>query len=262
MSMLYEELTYKIQGCIFYVHNTLGTGYDEESYHLALEKRLTEENIPFQSKVTKYIEHHEKKIHKFIADLIIDNKIILELKSIQNKFHKAHFLQILSYLKCWHLEVGILVNFGLPKVNFKRVAYTAKLPEVIENYKYIQELINPTNRINLRQTRKSILSIFKTHGVGYEAAIYKKLLTEELTFQYISFNNAIIPIKFRNQILRHFELKAPIINNQIVCIIVALKEETKVEIIQLKDYLKALNLSIGLLIHFGKEHLEITGVSP
>jgi len=262
MSMLYEKLTYRIQGCIFDVHNALGTGYDEESYHLALEKRLAEEKLPFQSKVVKYIEHREKKIHKFVADLIVDNKVILELKSISNNFHNAHFLQIMSYLKCWHLEIGILVNFGLPKVNFKRVIYTPKLPELIEDYDYIRELINPTNRVRLIQARKSVLSIFKIHGIGYEAAIYKKLLIEELLFQNLPFNtNTFIPIKYQNQLLRRFELKTPIINNQIICQVIALKNNINDDIMQLKTYLKALNLSIGLLIHFGKEHLEIHGVS-
>lgn len=178
MGMLFEELTYLIRGCIFDVHNTLGTGYDEESYHLALEKRLIEENIPFQSKVTKYIANRGKKIHKFEADLIIDNKVILELKSIQNNFHDAHYQQILSYLKCWRLEIGFLVNFGLPKVNLKRIIYTPKLPELIEDYNYIKEAINPTNKLQLKLTRNAILSIFNTHGVGYEASIYKKLLIE------------------------------------------------------------------------------------
>ncbi len=263
MGLLYEELTYTIQGCIFDVHNLLGTGYDEESYHLALEKRLAEENIPFQTKVTKYIIHRGKKIHKFVADLVIDNKVILELKCIQNNFHPAHYLQILSYLKCWKMEIGFLVNFGLPYVKPKRVIYTPKAPKLVEDYNYIQALINPKNRLLLRKIRKAILTVFEIHGIGYEAAIYKKVLTEEFTCQKLSFNEKnIIPIKYRDHILYDFKLKIPIIQNHIICNPIALKEHTKNDRLKLKNYLKALHLPIGLLVHFGKEELEIIGVCP
>ena len=197
MGLLHKQLTYALKGYFYDIHNTLGVGYDEETYHLALEKRLTEENIPFESKVTRYVKSHEQNVHKFVVDLVIDNKVILELKCIQNEFHRAHFTQILSYLKCWKLRIGFLVNFGLPKVNSKRVIYTPKTPNLIEDYSYIQDLINPTNRISLRQVRQSILSIFNIHGVGYDTNIYTKLLTEEFNTQNISFKNStFIPITF------------------------------------------------------------------
>jgi len=263
VGLLYEELTYTIQGCIFDVHNLLGTGYDEESYHLALEIRLAEENIPFQSKVIKYVEHRGKKVHKFVADFIIDNCVILELKCIQNNFHSAHYSQILSYLKCWQMEIGFLVNFGLPRVNIKRVIYTPKTPKLIEDYDNIQGLVNSSNRLLLKILRKAILSIFDIHGIGYEAAIYEKILVEELAFQKLPLNtDTIIPIKYHDQLLRQFELKMPVINNQIICNTIALKEHINNDLMKLKTYLKVLDLPLGLLVHFGKASLEIHGVRP
>lgn len=263
MSLLYEELTYELNGYFFEVHNDLGTGYDEESYHLFLEQKLKANNIPFQSKSVRYIEHRGKKIHKFIADLIIEDKVIIELKSIQKDFHAANYLQILSYLKCWQKELGILVNFGLPKTNRKRVIYTPKEPDLIEDYKYIQDLVNPNNRILLRQIREAILTIFQIHGVGYEASIYESLIMEELSFQNLEFKpETFIPIEFEGKLLRKYELKMPIIGNQIICGVVAMKEDITCDIIKVQTYLNALNLPIGLLVHFGKENLEIYGVRP
>lgn len=82
MELLHKELTYPLRGCFFDVHNSLGNGLDEESYQLALEMRLKKSNISFESKVAKFIKHRGIRIHKFIPDLIIENKIILELKNI------------------------------------------------------------------------------------------------------------------------------------------------------------------------------------
>ena len=79
MGLLHKELTYILRGCIYDVHNAMGTGYDEESYHKALEYRLRKSNIPFRSQVLRHIEHCGVKAHKFVLDLIVDDKIILEL---------------------------------------------------------------------------------------------------------------------------------------------------------------------------------------
>lgn len=98
MGLLYEELSCVVRGCIYDVHNELGTRFDEESYQLALELKLKEKNIPFRSQEIQYVEHRGKQIHNFILDLIIDDKIILELKSIETRFHPKHIFQLLSYL--------------------------------------------------------------------------------------------------------------------------------------------------------------------
>ncbi len=120
MGLLYEELSYIVRGCIYEVHSEIGTGFDEESYQLALEQKLRERNISYRSQEIGYVNHRGEKVHKFILDLIIDDKIILELKAIETGFPPKHNFQILSYLKCWKKQLGFLVNFGLPSVSIKR----------------------------------------------------------------------------------------------------------------------------------------------
>jgi len=263
MGLLYEDLTYLIQGCIFDVHNELGAGYDEETYHLAIEKRLEEANIPFQSKVGKYVVHRDNKVHKFIADIVVDNKVILELKCIEKSFSAAHYHQILSYLKCWKLKIGFLINLGLPKVYSKRIILRPITPELVEDYTFIQELITPTNRLILRQLRKSVLDLLELHGTGYDASIYKEIFITELTYQKLDFIlTTKIPVNYKSQIIRQFKLKELIIQNQILCKIVALKESINSDIIKMKTHLRALKLPIGLLIHFGKDKFEIHGINP
>lgn len=262
MGLLYEELSYIVRGCIYEVHNDLGTGYDEETYQLALELKLRDNNIPFRSQEIQYVEHRGNQIHKFVLDLIVDDKIILELKAIETGFHPQHKFQLLSYLKHWKKQLGFLVNFGLPKVAIDRTPFTEKEKKIVEDYDYIKDLITPNIRQPLKNLRTSLLDIFEIHGLGYGEKIYRNLLIEELNFKKIEhIKQAIIPIKLQNQLIKNHEIKWPIINNQFICGIAVLKENIKLDILKIRNYLKALNLEIGLLAHFGKEALEIYGVA-
>lgn len=231
MSLLFEKLTYRIKGCAFDVHNALGVGYDEESYHRALEQQLKERGISFESKVIKYIEHRGEKVHKFVVDLIVDNKVILELKYIQTNFHPTHYVQILSYQKCWQKDIGFLVNFGLPSANIKRVIFKEKRSEILEDYSLIRSQVTFENRELLRKVRNSILNIYEIHGFGYATNIYQKTLLKELTYQRVPYSPSIfVPLKFRAKSIRNFEV------------------------------IMDLNLPYGLLVHFGKGRLEIHAI--
>ncbi|NOY57440.1 MAG: GxxExxY protein [Calditrichaeota bacterium] len=101
MSLLYEELTYILRGCIYDVHNALGTGFDEETYHQGLLCRLQKEKIPFRSKEKMILKHRGKAVKGFAIDLIAYDKVILELKCIQSDFLQQNYVQIISQLM-WH----------------------------------------------------------------------------------------------------------------------------------------------------------------
>lgn len=263
MGLLYEELSYVVLGIIYEVHNELGTGFDEESYQLALEHKLRENNIPFRSQEIRYVVHRRERIHKFVLDLIIEDKIILELKNIETNFHPEHVFQLLSYLKCWKKQLGFLVNFGLPKVATKRMLYTAKENRVVENYEYIKALITPDIRQSLLDTRAALLAILEAHGVGYRATIYQSAFLKELAIKEIKYTpNPMIPVKCQGLFLKEIKINYPIIESQFICGIVSLKKHIKLDLIKVQTYLKALNLPFGILAHFSNEQLEIYGITP
>lgn len=262
MGLLHEKLTYKILGCFYDVHNDLGIGYDEESYHMALEERLKIAELLFQSKVEKYILHREIKIHKYILDLIVEDKVIVELKNISTNFHPMHHVQTFAYLKCWQKDLGLLVNFGTPSVNIKRIAFTEKTPLIKEDYNELNKSTFRQHQELLKSLRVAILNVLELHGLGYNDSIYKPLVQTELTYLGIPFiPKTSIPVKFQDKIVRSFELKTPIIANQIICNIIALKDDITIDIKKTRTYLKDTNVPIGLLIHFGKEKLEIIALS-
>jgi len=262
MGLLYEALTYKLRSCIFDVHSSLMSGYDEESYQIALALELRKHNIPYESKAVRYIEHRGIKVYKFVLDLIVADSVILELKYLQDDFHPANYAQILGYLKCWEKELGLLINFGQAQANIKRVIYSEKEFEISENYQVIEKFINSDNRKYLRALRTAIMTIGKMYGVGYRDTIYQSLIEVELNHQKVPFSSPnLIPVWHENTMIRKFELTLPIIANCVLCSIVAHKRNLKADLFKMKTYLRAANLQIGLLVHFGKNKLEIFGVA-
>lgn len=102
------------------VHRNLGPGLLEIIYKDALEIELTDNNIPFEREKEFLIEYKGKILpHKFYADFIINEDIILEVKAIK-EFSKEHIAQILNYMKLSNSEIGLLVNFQAKSLQYKR----------------------------------------------------------------------------------------------------------------------------------------------
>ena len=122
-SFLYKDETYAIHGAIFDVYRTLGCGFLEAVYQQALEVELTQRNIPFVPQAEIEVEYKGVKLDQtYRADLICYDKIILELKAVQNLLPE-HEAQLQNYLRATKMRVGLLVNFGHhPRVEIKRIA--------------------------------------------------------------------------------------------------------------------------------------------
>ena len=122
-SFLYKDETYAIHGAIFDVYRTLGCGFLEAVYQQALEVELTQRNIPFVPQAEIKVEYKGVKLDQtYRADLICYDKIILELKAVQNLLPE-HEAQLQNYLRATQMRVGLLVNFGhYPRVEIKRIA--------------------------------------------------------------------------------------------------------------------------------------------
>jgi GxxExxY protein len=117
-----EEETYKIIGICMEVHRTLGPGLLEIIYKDALEIEFKENNIPFEREKEFAIEYKGKILpHKFYADFIVNEDIILEVKA-GKEFSNEHIAQILNYLKLANSEIGLMVNFQTKSLEYKRYA--------------------------------------------------------------------------------------------------------------------------------------------
>ena len=124
------EITEKIIGVFFDVHNELGPGFLESVYHLSFAIALEQSGLKVQSDFEVPVFFRGFKVGDFEADIVVEDAVLLELKAVR-EFDPAHEAQILNYLRATRFEVGLLMNFG-PKPKFRRFAYAnerKRLPE-------------------------------------------------------------------------------------------------------------------------------------
>ncbi|MFQ5769103.1 MAG: GxxExxY protein [bacterium] len=121
VGLLYEDLTEKIRQAAFEVHNYFRNGFLEKVYENALAYKLSQFGIDCQQQVPlKVYFENNVVVGKYFADLVVENKIIVELKTIEN-LDKIHYAQVKHYLKSTRFRLGLLINFGKPKLEFKRI---------------------------------------------------------------------------------------------------------------------------------------------
>lgn len=118
--MIYTNLTEKILSASFEVMNELGAGFLESVYEKALLIALQEKGLTVQSQVKLDVYFRNIVVGEFFADIIVDRKVILELKTVK-ALASEHQAQLINYLKATRYKVGLLINFGKSKIEFKRV---------------------------------------------------------------------------------------------------------------------------------------------
>jgi GxxExxY protein len=118
--LVYPELSYKIVGVLFEVHNRLGGSFEEKYYQRAIEQLLRKYKIGYIRELNVDISFEGDKIGKYFLDFLIDDKIVLELKAVP-KFLPVHYRQIRSYLKVKNLALGILANFRGERLQYRRI---------------------------------------------------------------------------------------------------------------------------------------------
>lgn len=117
--LIYFHLSHKVLGIAFKVHNTLGCGLHESAYEEGFCIELTHEGIPYERQRVIPVHYKRQYVGTFIADIVVDNTIILELKAVR-QLHPVMSAQLINYLKLSGLPVGYLFNFHKTRVEWKR----------------------------------------------------------------------------------------------------------------------------------------------
>jgi len=120
VKLLYEDITSKILAACFEVINELGSGFLESVYEKALIIALKQSGVRATSQAPLGVFFRGENVGDFIADLIVEDKVIVEIKAVK-ALAPEHQAQLINYLKVTHIKVGLLVNFGRPKLEYKRL---------------------------------------------------------------------------------------------------------------------------------------------
>jgi len=115
-----DQISEAVIGAAFEVQNILGSGFLEKVYERALRSELLLRGLEVKAQVSFPVDYKGQYIGEYIADLVINDSLIVELKCVE-RFSDEHLAQCLNYLKASHLRLALLINFQKPRVAWKRI---------------------------------------------------------------------------------------------------------------------------------------------
>ncbi|MEK7310216.1 MAG: GxxExxY protein [Planctomycetota bacterium] len=116
----HKDITSKILNAAFEVHNILRCGFSEKLYERPLIYELKQRGLKVEQQKRIEVEYKESIAGDYIADIVVDNKVIVELKAVE-AIIKIHEAQLLNYLNASKYHVGLILNFGKTKLEYKRL---------------------------------------------------------------------------------------------------------------------------------------------
>src|SRR3989338_6963680 len=149
-----DQLTKRGIGCCFAVHNSLGPGFPERVYQSALAISLKKAGLAVERERRFPVAFEGQIVGDFHADLLIEQRLIIEVKAVTGAMPKVFDAQLLAYLKAATVPVGLLVNFGNQSCEVKRLVF-ATTEQVLSAESALRDA---SSAANLRNRRKSLRS--------------------------------------------------------------------------------------------------------
>jgi GxxExxY protein len=121
--LIHRELTESILGAAMRVHNQLGPGFLEKVYENALCIELRKRELKVQQQHAVVVYYDGNVVGEYQVDILVEGKVLIELKAVE-QLCAAHCAQLVNYLKATRMSVGLLLNFGSPRLTWERMANT------------------------------------------------------------------------------------------------------------------------------------------
>lgn len=136
--MQHGELTEKVIGCAITVHRTLGPGFLESVYQNALAHELRKADLEVECERKIQVTYDGVVVGDFAADMLVQKVILIENKAVQ-ALVPAHEVQLVNYLTATGIEIGLLLNFGCERLEFKRKTRTYRPKENRQDLQDVQD---------------------------------------------------------------------------------------------------------------------------
>ncbi len=155
------------------VHRELGPGLDESCYHRLLSEKLIAAGIEHEFKPKGQLKHHGIVADEFEADIIVEKRLVLELKALRGPLAPEHFAQLMCYLKFWALRTGWLIDFGKESLYRKRIVFNAPAPADIGSLDSGFDFPPACSGDKLLTAfSETVRNIFSEYGLGYRDTTY------------------------------------------------------------------------------------------
>ena len=116
----YSDITGKVIGAAMKVHSTLGNGFQEVIYQRALAIEIAKVALAYHRELEMPIFYDDQQLGTRRVDFLVEDKVMVELKGV-SRLGVVHLAQAINYLEAYHLEIGLLINFGAKSLEWKRV---------------------------------------------------------------------------------------------------------------------------------------------
>jgi len=259
--LLHADLTYTIRGVLFHVGNHLWPGLPEKDFQQAVSVGLTRRKVPHSLEEQFHAYYREVEVGRYYCDIFADRKVILELKVVPT-LTGLHRAQIISYLRVSGADVGLLVNFGGPKVEIERYVYSC----VRHRPDFTWEPRSPDDPALLYpdlvgHLYKCLHRIHYELGPGFFHHVYRRATQVELNEQHISFEFVReIPVFYEGEYLSTQKCRLLIVEDKVIVAAFAVREMSPAFDIRMRRYLSHFDKKLGLLTNFHAERLDVRPV--
>lgn len=261
--IIYPELSYKVQGTFFEVHNALHhLDPSEAGWERALMITLADHHIPAQSQVEYALYYKEHRIGRFFIDVVADDKLVIEIK-VAEALEPIHKAQVLAYLKVSGLKLGILVNFGGERIVFERIPnFISQHPATPDRRDELSKVAEGLLHTELTgELRDALYEVHNELGPGWLPMHYCRACQVELRLRDVPFEKLTeIMVQYRGQPIELRDVRMLVLERKVLLAPVAVREITTGMRMRFRHHLSALKLRLGLIANFHASSLEIEPV--
>lgn len=258
--LILEDQTYQLRGALFQIYRELkDLGVSEQAWENALAIVLDEKKIPHKEQTPFSVHYKGVEVGRFYTDVIAWDNLLIELKVLPEGLSPINTAQTISYLRVTGFPLAMLVNFGAPDIEIKRI------PNFLDKKTWQdaqgQEFQSKDNLMFpelVYAIRGALLCAHYELGPGFIHFVYRRAAQIELRERGIPLEfKKQIPVMFHNQLLQNVDCRLIVVDNSVAVATVALKEITDMHRQRLERYCRWLGLRIGLLANFYKTTLDI-----
>ncbi len=251
---MHEELTYKINGCLFAVYNKLGNVWKEEMYEKALELELHAQGLKAERQKEFDVVYFGTRVGSYRLDVLVQDLVIVELKAVPETF-PLHQAQVISYLKGYDKPVGILANFGGMSLEHQTFPNKRHLKTPLRD-DFDFSKIQLDSKHEIKDLLLMANRILVTLGVGYFHQIYRRALYYELKQANVRFDVAKeVTATYRRQNLGTKDVNFFIIGDLLVSV-VAVQSLHDLLLSKFHNYIRYFHLKRGLIFNFNALHVD------
>ncbi|MEZ4885940.1 MAG: GxxExxY protein [Chitinophagales bacterium] len=253
--MIHKDLIYDIVNCIFHVYDELGNIWWENVYEEALVIALRNKGIQVAAQEEYDVFYKEKKIAKYRPDLVVEDKVIVELKAVGTltNLHKA---QIISYLKGFQKPIGILVDFAGQKLQRQIIPNKCQQEEALQNV-FDFEKVTIAEKEKLKEIFEAAAEVSQVLGPGFYEEIYRRAFFQELISRDLFFETKDkISAVYCNEYLGEKWVNFFKIDRRTLVAIIAVQKITPLLKSRFTRYLKYIGCQDGLVFNFSGIRLE------